>query len=247
MEATSQSEDWKHWAWRGARRGLAGPMWFMSLSFIGTGSIAHDAGVPLGATLLSTPLVWAGPAQVLYFGAIAAGAAPAAIAVALSLSSVRLLLLCVSLLPMLRDRRMSFLMVFYVNHNIAITSWAESMLRLPDMKREARIPYFMGFVHVLMFGSTVAIGVGWVLSSQVPPLIGAAMLLVSPLYFFTTVVGSARKAIDWIAIGLGLAFAPIARAYVPGGFDLLVLGLSAGTIAYVANRMLRARRASAAT
>ena len=221
-------------------------MWFMSLGFIGTGSIAHDAGAPLGVAILSTPLVWAGPAQVLYFGALAANISPAAIALALSLSSFRLLMLCMSLLPMLRHRRMGPLMLFYVTHNIAITSWAESMLRLPGMEREARMPYFMGFVHVLMFGSTVAIGVGWLLSSQVPPVLGAGMLLVAPLYFFTTVIGSARQPIDWMAIGFGLLLAPIARAYAPAGFDLLVIGLVGGTLAYGVNRAMRMHKARAA-
>ena len=242
-----QPQDWKRWAWAGARRALAGPVWFMSLGFVGTGSLAHDAGAPLGVAILSTPLIWAGPAQVLYFGSLAAGTAYAAIALSMTLSSIRLLLLCVSLLPMLRGRRMGLWLLFWTNHNIAITSWAESMLRLPAMPRDARMPYFMGFVHVLMAGSTIAIGVGWLVSSNVPPLVGGGMLLVAPLYFFTTVIGSARQAIDWMAIGFGLAFAPVTRAFVPGGFDLLALGVAGGTLAYGIDRIMRARRAEASS
>ena len=40
-------------------------------SLIGVGSLAQDVGFPLMVAVLSTLLMWAGPAQVILFGGIA--------------------------------------------------------------------------------------------------------------------------------------------------------------------------------
>ncbi len=219
-------------------------MWFMSLGFLGTGSIAHDAGQPLGATLLSSPLVWAGPAQLLYFSALAANTAVFAIMVAVFISSARLMLLSMSLLPILKREGDRMPMLLYAAHHIAITSWAESMVRLPSIPKEARLSYFFGFSHTLMFGSTLAIGAGWLLSGNLPSMLAAGLLLVAPLYFATNIVASARNPMDWMAIGFALLLAPVAGALVPAGFELLVIGLFGGTLAYVIQRILNVRKAA---
>jgi predicted branched-subunit amino acid permease len=99
-------EDWS-WPWffAGVRRALAGPAFYVAISLMGVGSLARAAGFPVGVAALSTLLVWAGPGQLLFFGAALAKTAPPAIAFAVSLSSVRLLPMCLSVLPMLRGRQ----------------------------------------------------------------------------------------------------------------------------------------------
>jgi predicted branched-subunit amino acid permease len=243
LDADQQKAERREWMLKGARRALAGPMWFMSLGFLGTGSIAHDAEQPLLATLLSSPLVWAGPAQLLYFSALAANTALLAIVVAVFISSARLMLLSMSLLPMLKRERESLPRLLYLSHHIAITSWTEAMVRLPDVPKHARQSYFFGFSHTLMLGSTIAIGVGWVLSGNLPPILAAGLLLIAPLYFSTNIIAGARRPMDWMSIGFGLLLAPFARFVVPAGFELLFIGLVAGSLAYTVQRILNVRRA----
>ena len=244
MGADKQKAERRDWMFRGVRRALGGPMWFMSLGFLGTGSIAHDAGQPLLATLLSSPVVWAGPAQLLYFSALAANTAIFAIVVAVFISSARLMLLSMSLLPMLKRGGESLPRLLYLSHHIAITSWTDAMVMAPNVPRHARQSYFFGFSHTLMFGSTIAIGTGWVLSGSLPPILAAGLLLIAPLYFSTNIIASARRPMDWMAIGFGLLLAPFARLVVPAGFELLLIGLVAGTLAYVVQRILNLRRAA---
>lgn len=244
MDVDEQKAERREWMLRGVRRALAGPMWFMSLGFLGTGSIAHDAGQPLLATLLSSPLVWAGPAQLLYFSALAANTALFAIMVAVFISSARLMLLSMSLLPMLKRKRESLPRLLYLSHHIAITSWTEAMVQLPNVPKHARQSYFFGFSHTLMFGATISIGVGWVLSGSLPPILAAGLLLIAPLYFSTNIIAGARRPMEWMAICFGLLLAPFARLLVPAGFELLLIGLVAGSLAYAVQRILNARRAA---
>src|SRR5215218_3288666 len=57
--------------WRGARDALALTAWVLGFSLLGVGSLARDAGFPAGAAVLSTMLMWAGPAQAVLFVGVA--------------------------------------------------------------------------------------------------------------------------------------------------------------------------------
>ena len=72
-------------------------------TYIGIGALGYDFGFSLLWVLLSTVLIWAGPAQVILISTLGGGAALIEVAIAVGLSGVRLLPMVVSLLPMLRD------------------------------------------------------------------------------------------------------------------------------------------------
>src|SRR5512141_312633 len=72
------------------------------LTYIGFGALAHDYGFTVGWAMLSTALLWAGPAQVILVTGLGAGTALVETAVAVGLSSVRLLPIVVALLPMVK-------------------------------------------------------------------------------------------------------------------------------------------------
>jgi hypothetical protein len=59
-------------------------------TYVGIGALAHDYGFSLVWVLLSTLLVWAGPAQVILLSALGADATPSEAALAVGLSGVRL-------------------------------------------------------------------------------------------------------------------------------------------------------------
>jgi predicted branched-subunit amino acid permease len=232
--------------WPAARRGIrdaAGlPALMLMASLIGVGGLARDVGYPMGAGVLSTILIWAAPGQMVMFGAIAAGAALPAVAVAVSLSSIRFLPMCVALLPLLRRPGTPTWLLMLIAHYVAITAWVHSMRVLPDMPIDERIPYFLGFANTVLIAATIATGAGYYLIGQLPTAFAAGLLLTSPLFFLVNMVASARQLIDWLALGLGFGLAPIAIRFVPAGLDLLVQGLVGGTLAYLVHRLLRARR-----
>ena len=73
-------------------------------TYIGLAALAHDFGFSLWWVMASTVLVWAGPAQVILVSALGAGANPVDTALAVSVSSARLMPMVVSLLPLLRRK-----------------------------------------------------------------------------------------------------------------------------------------------
>ena len=125
------------WFFEGLRQALTGPAFFVAVAMIGVGGLARGAGFPFGAAVASTFLIWAGPAQVLFFGAIASGTALPAIALSICLSSIRLMPMCLSVLPMLHTRRTRLPTLIAASHFVAVTVWVESLRRLPDIPRDA--------------------------------------------------------------------------------------------------------------
>lgn len=228
------------WTVEGARQALIGPAWLVAFALTGVGGLAREAGFPLWAAVASTLLIWAGPAQVLFFGSVAAGVAPAAIAFSICISSMRLLPMCLSLLPLLRGRRTNLPTLIIASHFVAVTVWTESMRRVHDVPRDARMAFYFGFAHACIMTTALLTGLGYMLMGDLPKPLGAGLLFLSPVYFITALTRNAREAMDWLAIAFGLLLAPIAEHFAPRGFDLLLIGVGGGTAAYLIGRRINA-------
>jgi predicted branched-subunit amino acid permease len=224
---------------RGVRDALALPAWVVGLSLFAVGSLAGETGFPAGAAVLSTVLIWAGPAQVIFFGGIAAGTALPAIALAVGLSSIRFLPMCMSILPLLRERAKGTALQILVAHYIAVTVWVEGQRRLPSMPPQERLPYYLGFANTCIAVCAATTYLGYSLVGALPLPLGAGLLFLTPIFFTLSLSAGARGASDWIAIGAGFALAPLATAVVGKDFDLLVTGFVGGTAGYLVQRARR--------
>lgn len=247
-ETTAGAEahsEWRAPLMAGVMTAVRGPMLFLGLTFLGIGGLAQQGGIGLGPVLLTTVLIWAGPAQVIFIGSIMNGLSLPAIALSISLSSVRLLPMCVSLLPWLRLKKPSVWKSAFLVHQIAVTAWVESIRRLPDMPAQARLPWFLGFSQAIFAGAFVATIIGYALAVALPKELAAGLLFVTPVYFTLALVRNARDAIDWSALAFGFALAPLARIFFGPGFDLLFIGLVGGTAAWALKRTLKARSGAA--
>jgi predicted branched-subunit amino acid permease len=220
-------------------------MFIVAFSLISVGGLARDSGAPLGAAVLSTLMIWAGPAQVVYFGALITHVPPLAIALAVSLSSVRFLPMCLALLPMLRGKKTGMLTLLWAAHFTAMTVWAESMRRILPLPREARLPFYFGFAYACIGATTFSTAIGYVLVGAVPPVLAAGLLFMTPIYFCATLVRNARLPLDFLALGSGFFLMPLFSYLCGPDADLLVLGLCGGSFAFAVQRLLDRKRLAA--
>lgn len=226
----------------GVRDALVLPAWIVGVSLLGVGSLARDAGHPLGAALLSTVLVWAAPAQLIFYGTLASGGLALAAGLAVGFSAIRLMPMTLAIMPYLRRPGQSLLAQLGLAHFVAATAWIEGMRRLPAMEPEGRVPFFVAFASTCMAVSTLMTGVGFLLVGALPRPLAAAILCLTPIYFTVSMMGAARRAAEWLAIGLGLALVPLVQAIAGRDFDVVVTGLFGGTAAYLVGRALDRRR-----
>lgn len=225
---------------RGFVDALSFPAWVVGLSLFAVGSLAREVGFSAEAAVLSTLLIWAGPAQVIFFGGLAAGTALPFIAIAIALSSIRLLPMTMSILPLLRGSKPGWAMQILAAHYVAVTVWVESSRRLPPMPPEQRLPYYLGFVNALLLVCAVTTLLGYHLVSAMPMPVAAGLLFLTPVFFTLSLVAGARVMADWLALAFGFGLAPLATEIVGKDLDLLATGLVGGTAAYAIGRLRRA-------
>ncbi len=221
---------------RGIWEAPSTPAFVLFATFVGFGALARESGFSLGQAMFTTATVWALPGQVVMADEITKGALVMGTAFAVSLTAVRLLPLVVSLLPLLRSETSSRPTQYLMAHFIAITVWVESMRRLPPLPRQLRPAYYFGFASTLLILNIFATGLGYTLASNVPPLLASALLFLTPIYFFLSLIAAARKRMDVLALVLGAALGPVFYLFAPG-FDLLLTGLIGGTLAYGLGRL----------
>ena len=208
-------------------------------TYVGIGALTHDFGFGLGWAVASTALVWAGPAQVILVSALGAGAAPVETALAVGVSSARLLPLVISLLPLLRRPQTPYRALILPAHLTAVTMWIESLRLLPQLPREARIPFANGVGFGFMAAAQAGMLIGYYLATSLPPLLTAGLLFLTPISFLISTTSNCRLVSDWLALAFGLVLGPLMAAWQVG-LDLLWSGIVAGSLAYGIHRLREA-------
>jgi predicted branched-subunit amino acid permease len=200
-------------------------------TYLGIGALAHDTHFSLGWVLASTLLIWAGPAQIILISTLGSGATVVQAAVAVTVSAIRLFPMVVSVLPMLRTPQTKRRHLVFATHFIAVTIWVECYRLLPKVPRERRITFVHGLGCGLLTVCMIATTLGYLLAANLPPLFAAAILMLTPLAFLLSTAQNCKQHSDILALVLGLALYPVV-SLLHTGVDILISGMSAGTIAY---------------
>jgi len=219
------------------------PGLILASAFIGFAGLAKEAGLTLAQTVFMVGMVWALPAKVVLIGAILSGASLPAAAFAVALSSIRLAPMVVALVPEMRGPKTPRWVLYFLSHFVAVTSWVLAMERLRSVPRDMRTSYYAGLGSTLVLANMVVVAVVYVLADSMPPAVSAALFMLTPMYFLTSLWGSARERAGHVAMVLGIVLGPLLHVVVPG-FDLLGAGLVGGGIAFAFHKLSR-RRASA--
>jgi predicted branched-subunit amino acid permease len=209
-------------------------------TYVGIAALAHDFGFSLLWVVASTLLVWAGPAQVILISALGAGATPLETALAVGLSSARLLPMVISLLPLIKTPQTRGRELVLPAHLTAISMWIESLRLLPTWPRATRIPFANGLGVGFMLAAQAGTVLGFYLAAALPPILTAGLLFLTPMSFLISTTRNCRLASDWLALALGIVLGPVLAAWQVG-LDLLWTGIVAGTVAYGVGRLRRAR------
>jgi predicted branched-subunit amino acid permease len=217
----------------GAREALGVPAAVLGAGFLGYGSLAGDAGYSIWLTLSATLAIWALPGQLVLMEMHAREAAFLATVFAVSLSAARFLPMTLTLMPLMRGgskgrRLWQFL---FAAQMVSMTTWAVAMRRFEDMDVDARWNYFLGFSAVCIGSSMLFAVIGQLLIGALPPLARYGLALLTPLYFFVTLVGEARTRMAIAALVCGTVVALVLHAYAPA-WSLFGAGFIGGTIAW---------------
>ena len=223
----------QHFRWflRGCSRIFSIPAILLMSSFVGFAGLAIESGISVGQAVFMTLTIWALPAKVVLIGAVSAGATLPAAALAVGLSSVRLMPMVVALLPELKGPKTRNLTLAVLCHFVAVTAWVMAMEELRNIPRDMRTSYFAGIGSVLVGTNALVVAIVYMLSSSFPPVVFAALFLLTPMYFLTSLWRSARERAGQVAMASGLLLFPVFHQFMPG-YDLLCTGIVGGLIAF---------------
>src|ERR1700742_1718482 len=205
------------------------------VTYVGIGALAHDTHFSLAWALLATLLVWAGPAQIILISTLASGASVVQSAIAVTVSAIRLFPMVVAVLPMMRTPETKRRQLVLVAHFTAVTLWVECYRFLPHVPRERRIAFVHGLGSGLALIGLVATAIGYELAANLTQTLVAAILLLTPLSFLFSTARNSKELADMLALGLGLAFYPLA-SLLDSGLDILISGVAAGTVAFAVHK-----------
>jgi predicted branched-subunit amino acid permease len=228
------------WFLRGVLGTVSVPLLILASAFVGFAGLAHEAGMTMAETVFMTGIVWALPAQVVLVGSVLSGSSLAAAAFAVALSSVRLMPMVMALTPELRGSSTRRWVLFLLSHFVAVTSWVLAAERLPHVPRERRAAFYAGMGSTLVLVNMLVVVVVYLVAPHLPVAVSAGLFLLTPIYFITSLWGSARESAAHYAMLLGVAFGPIFHMVVPG-FDLLGAGFVGGFGGYALHRLVKRR------
>lgn len=226
-----------YWFLLGVRGIFSIPALVLMSAFVGFCSFAYESGMPMAQVVFMTATVWALPAQLILIGAMIAGSSLPAAAIAVCLSSMRLMPLTASLVPDLKSKSTSTWVLLLLSHFVAVTTWVYTMQRFRDVPRDMRATFFAGFAMTMTTVNTVSVAILYDVISNLPAMMAGALYFLTPVYFITSIWTSARGREVYYAMVLGLVLAPVFHAFYPG-YAILYAGLTGGLIAFAMQRFL---------
>ncbi len=229
------------WMLRGARAAISIPALILTAAFVGYAGLARETGLSLAETLAMTGLIWALPSIVVLTGALSSGMGLIPAGIAVALASVRLMPMTMALMPLVKvPGKTRTWQLLIASHFVAVTAWVFAMRNLPDLPREGRLPFFVGFGGAVTGFVFCMTGIAYLLVEELPDLVAGALVLLTPVYFLCSLWGASRLGEDKLALAVGLVLGPVFFLYLPG-LDLLWTGLAGGTLAYAGMRIARRR------
>ncbi len=219
------------WFLRGVRAAFSLPGLILVSSFVGFAALAKDAGVTMVQAAFMTGTVWALPSMVVLVGAIVSGVALPAALFAVTLSAIRLMPMVMALVPEMRAEKTRQRVLYLLAHFVAVTSWVLAMERLKHIPRDMRTTFYAGLGGTLVASNIIVVTAVYAVADALPSTISAALLMLTPMYFLTSLWGSARERVGHVAMVLGLVLGPFFHVLLPQ-FDLLAAGVVGGAAAY---------------
>ncbi len=215
----------------GAKTSLSPAGMVLFLTFFAYGALVASSNLPIELGLGLTIFVFAIPGQVVLVDEIARGSSLITAGLLTTFTSIRLLPLTVSLLPVIREENTPKWLEISIAHFIAVTVWVQSMVNLSPLPKDQRALHCLGFcIGLLLFTSCGTI-IGFYAAHFLPSNIAAATLMITPIYFFLSLIETAKRETERLAFLLGITLAIPLTIWSPN-WALIGSGLIGGSVAY---------------
>lgn len=203
----------------------------------GYGVMARDAGLDLTLTLVSVATVWAMPPLMAFVELLASGSSLWLFFVTLLVISFRNLPMAVSAIPMIREKPGFKWHQILMAQLLSPTSWVQITVVGRTLIPADRMPYYVGYSFMLLFCGMVGAWIGFSWTEGLPPALGLALLLLTPLFVILTMATSPKTS-SRIALVLGGVLVPVLMSW-DTELGLILGGLAGGTAGFLVTRQFK--------
>ncbi|MDN3719567.1 AzlC family ABC transporter permease [Roseibium salinum] len=162
---------------RGARSAVSIPAFILTAAFVGYASLARETGLTIYETLAMTGFIWALPSVVVLTGALSSGMGLIPAAIAVALASVRLMPMTMALMPLVKvPGKTRNWQLLIASHFVAVTAWVYAMKHLPDLPKEGRLPFFVGFGGAVSSFVFCMTGIAYLLVERMPDMVAGGVV-----------------------------------------------------------------------
>ena len=221
----------------GAKSAFAPPGIILMITFFAFGAMVRALEFPLAVGIGLTITTFAIPSQIVLLDEISRGTAIITTMIAVTLTAVRLFPMTMSLLPILRAPSTLRWQQYALSHFVAVSVWVQSMISLPNLKREDRIPFYITHCLTIMSLTVATTIAGFYIAQSLPPLYLAAALIITPLYFFLSLFRTAARKAEKYACLFGTVLAIPMMIHIPD-YALILAGVIGGSMAYCLDRLI---------
>ncbi len=212
---------------------LAGLVMFSS--FTGFGALLQSLDLTLLHGLATNVLIFALPGQVVFVDMWHYAANLLLIALAVTLTAVRLLPMVIVVLAKARVPGLPVWPQMVVAQFTAITTWVIANEKVDKLAARARLPWLLGLCLAQVCLICVATVFGFLAAKHLRLPLATALVFLTPCYFLIALFQGARWRFDYLAIAFGAVFGALGLRFAPD-FDLLIAGLVGGTLAFALAR-----------
>lgn len=213
------------------------PAFILFFTMMGFGSFARSAGFEIEMAVAASMLIWGLPGQLAMVDLSAGGQPVMAIIFACSLANARFLPMVVSFLPLISNRDTKFSRLIFDAQMLSINSWAMCLRSFPEIDEHYRYRYYIVFAGIILSAALIGTIVGHAGSLILPHALVLGLIFASPL-FFALVLSAVPSFSHRLAMIAGCVMMPLLHEWLPS-FDLLLTGLTGGSIAFLIGRRKR--------
>ncbi len=214
--------------------------WIVLGSMIGFGSMAQSVDLNLSIAIAATLGIWGMPGQVAMIELFSIGAPLLAIVSASSLANLRFMPMMVVMMPLFKNNNNAYNLRFLIAQVMSINIWSITMLKVPNLAINERLPFYFGVSSVCLTGGIIGTTIGYFLAEKMPIYITLSLVFLNPAYFIF-VFSSVENRNCIIAVILGAFFGPIIHLFTPE-WGTTVSGVIAGTTAFYLDQLFKNKR-----
>ena len=226
----------------GIRNAFGVPALLLFSAMTGFGSFAHEQGLSLYMSMLSTIMIWGLPGQVVHVELYGMGAPLIAVVLGVAGVNSRFMPMTLSMMPVFdespHNRRWNYLLA----HMISINTWTEMLLRSPEIRGDRRMAYFLGFSFTCMTAGIIGVLQGYIIFESMPQIVSLCLVFLVPIYFGLIMSNTVHPPF-LLAFILGCILGPPMHLLTPE-WGLVLTGLITGTLAYLLRHRLPIQRNS---